>query len=425
MRDRAGERNRVLLVGAGRSGRSLARELNETPREQVVGFLDDNERLRRRRIQGVTVLGGLLDAGHVIDAARPDEVLVTIPDCDECASRRGGRRMCRRRHHVPIRPPRDDRSRHRRWSKRRKSESPRRGRRRDRGWTSVLAMLPLALIYLLAASLYAWQASNRMSPTIFSDEIEFTQISRSIAETGRAARLGEPYGFQTLYTFLMAPVWWIDDTKTAWEAAKLIGALVMSATLFPAYGLARLVVSRPWALFAAAGAVAVPPLAFAPYLMDEPMAYPVATLGLLADRSRDLRNPTRRSFALAAGVCTIAPFVRGELSVLWLVLLLSGAHARLARFPLQGVAVALEWLGLGGRGDPGHRSNGDAQRGNRAPLGGVVRRDRVLQAADGRALASGRSALFRSVSACSRWSRVSQDSASPPSDPRGTSERSA
>ena len=80
MRDRTGERHRVLLVGAGRSGRSLARELNETPGEQVVGFLDDNERLRRRRIQGVTVLGGLLDAGHTIDAVRPDEVLVTIPD---------------------------------------------------------------------------------------------------------------------------------------------------------------------------------------------------------------------------------------------------------------------------------------------------------------------------------------------------------
>ena len=185
-----------------------------------------------------------------------------------------------------------------------------------------LALLPLALLYLLAASLYAWQASKRMSPTIFSDEIEFTQISRSIAETGRAARLGEPYGFQTLYTFLVAPAWWIDDTKTAWEAAKLVGALVMSTTLFPAYGLARLVVSRPWALFAAAGAVAIPPLAYAPYLMDEPLAYPTATLGLLLI-ARAIAKPTRRSFALAAAICTVAPFVRGELSVLWLVLLLS------------------------------------------------------------------------------------------------------
>ena len=69
----------------------------------------------------------------------------------------------------------------------------------------LLALLPLAVIYLLAASLYAWQASQRMSPTIFSDEIDFTQISRSLAETGHAARRGEPYSFQTLYTFLVAP----------------------------------------------------------------------------------------------------------------------------------------------------------------------------------------------------------------------------
>ena len=35
-------RERVLLVGAGRSGRRLARELRETPDTRVVGFLDDN-----------------------------------------------------------------------------------------------------------------------------------------------------------------------------------------------------------------------------------------------------------------------------------------------------------------------------------------------------------------------------------------------
>jgi hypothetical protein len=186
----------------------------------------------------------------------------------------------------------------------------------------VLAMLPLALLYLLAASLYTWQASQRLSPTIFSDEIDFTQISRSLAETGHAARRGEPYSFQTLYTFLVAPAWWIDDTKTAWEATKLIGALVMSSTLFPAYCLARLVVSRLWALFAAAGTVAAPPLAFAPYLMDEPLAYPTATLGLFLI-VRAIARPDRWSFAWAAAICTIAPFVRGELAVLWVVLLLS------------------------------------------------------------------------------------------------------
>jgi multisubunit Na+/H+ antiporter MnhB subunit len=196
------------------------------------------------------------------------------------------------------------------------------------GLDRALSLLPLVILYLLAASLYAWQASRRPSPTIFSDEIDFTLISRSLAETGRPGRLGEAYGLQSLYTLLVAPAWWIDNTKDAWEAAKLIGALVMPAALFPAYGLARMVVSRPWAHFAAAGAVAAPPLAFAPYLMDEPLAYPVSTLGLFLI-ARAALSPSLLRFALAGGVCAIATLVRGELGVLWVVLAF--------------VAVALAW----------------------------------------------------------------------------------
>ena len=73
-------RRRTLIVGAGRGGRSLLRELRETPGEQVVGFVDDDLRLRRRRMQGVPVLGNLEDVERVLDATRPDLVLVTIPD---------------------------------------------------------------------------------------------------------------------------------------------------------------------------------------------------------------------------------------------------------------------------------------------------------------------------------------------------------
>jgi UDP-GlcNAc:undecaprenyl-phosphate GlcNAc-1-phosphate transferase len=79
LRGRTGERHRVLLVGAGRSGRSLARELSETPGAQVVGFVDDNPRLRRRRIHGVTVHGGFDELGRLLEEMQVDEVLVTVP----------------------------------------------------------------------------------------------------------------------------------------------------------------------------------------------------------------------------------------------------------------------------------------------------------------------------------------------------------
>jgi FlaA1/EpsC-like NDP-sugar epimerase len=70
---------RTLIVGAGRSGRSLLRELRETPGERVVGFIDDDPRLHRRRLLGVPVRGGTLDIERVLGSSRPDAVLVTIP----------------------------------------------------------------------------------------------------------------------------------------------------------------------------------------------------------------------------------------------------------------------------------------------------------------------------------------------------------
>jgi UDP-GlcNAc:undecaprenyl-phosphate GlcNAc-1-phosphate transferase len=76
---RRGGRRRVLIVGAGRAGRSLARELREGHAERVVGFLDDNPRVRRRRILGVSVLGSLDEAARAIASSRADEVLVSIP----------------------------------------------------------------------------------------------------------------------------------------------------------------------------------------------------------------------------------------------------------------------------------------------------------------------------------------------------------
>jgi FlaA1/EpsC-like NDP-sugar epimerase len=74
------ERRRTLIVGAGRAGRSLLRELRETPNEAVVGFVDDDSRLRGRRLQGVPVLGTTAEIERILASAEPERVLVTIPD---------------------------------------------------------------------------------------------------------------------------------------------------------------------------------------------------------------------------------------------------------------------------------------------------------------------------------------------------------
>ena len=77
---REDSRRRVLVLGAGTAGRRVARTLRPSPQVRVVGFLDDNPRLHRRRVQGVPVLGTSDDAPAVLRSTAADELVITIPD---------------------------------------------------------------------------------------------------------------------------------------------------------------------------------------------------------------------------------------------------------------------------------------------------------------------------------------------------------
>jgi UDP-GlcNAc:undecaprenyl-phosphate GlcNAc-1-phosphate transferase len=96
---------RVLIVGAGRTGRSLLRELRETPGERVVGFVDDAPSLRGRRINGAKVVATLATVGRALDRYEPQIVFVTIPNAPHdrldalvaaCAARETDCRFVRR-----------------------------------------------------------------------------------------------------------------------------------------------------------------------------------------------------------------------------------------------------------------------------------------------------------------------------------------
>jgi hypothetical protein len=193
----------------------------------------------------------------------------------------------------------------------------------------LLSALPLLLPYLLLSMLYAWEASRHGTPWIFGDELEFAQLARSVAETGELARRGEPLSGQfSLYPYVTAPAWFFEDTKAGYEAAKLIGVLGMTLAFFPAYGLARFVVSRPAALLAALGSTMIPAYAYTSFLVEEPLAYPWATLCLYL-AARWCLKPTWLAFAVAAGSAAVAPLFRDELIVVPAI--------------LAGVALFLGW----------------------------------------------------------------------------------
>jgi FlaA1/EpsC-like NDP-sugar epimerase len=72
----------VLIVGAGDGGRLVLRELVRNPdlRYRPVGFVDDDPRKRRMRLEhGVKVLGATAELPRILEDTEPDEVLIAIP----------------------------------------------------------------------------------------------------------------------------------------------------------------------------------------------------------------------------------------------------------------------------------------------------------------------------------------------------------
>lgn len=186
----------------------------------------------------------------------------------------------------------------------------------------LLAAAPLLLAFLAVSSLYVWQASKHPTPWLFSDEIEYAQISRAIAETGTPARRGTEYWGAGLFPWLIAPFWWFDSLETAYSAVKTFNALVMTAAIFPTYGLARMLMPRPYALLAAVGAVVAPSFIYTAMVMQEPIAYFTVAAGFYLV-ARALSTPTRSSIAAAAATGIVAPFVRDQLIVVPAVMIVA------------------------------------------------------------------------------------------------------
>jgi FlaA1/EpsC-like NDP-sugar epimerase len=74
--------SRVLILGAGRAGEALIRDLVRDGRYQAVGFLDDDMRLRGAKLHGVPVLGAF---DELVDLAREtgaELIVIAIPSAN-------------------------------------------------------------------------------------------------------------------------------------------------------------------------------------------------------------------------------------------------------------------------------------------------------------------------------------------------------
>jgi FlaA1/EpsC-like NDP-sugar epimerase len=85
-----GER-KVLLYGAGDAAEMIVRDMKNNGamyRYDPIGFIDDNPAKIGQRIHGVPVLGSGEDVSKIVEAYKPDEVLLAIPSASGAQIRR-------------------------------------------------------------------------------------------------------------------------------------------------------------------------------------------------------------------------------------------------------------------------------------------------------------------------------------------------
>ncbi|MGE0385635.1 MAG: polysaccharide biosynthesis protein [Gammaproteobacteria bacterium] len=70
---------RVLIVGAGRAGEGLARQMLRGGEYTPVGFIDDKKRLHDSNIHGLPVLGAVPDLARVAGRVQANLVVIAIP----------------------------------------------------------------------------------------------------------------------------------------------------------------------------------------------------------------------------------------------------------------------------------------------------------------------------------------------------------
>jgi len=79
---------RVLVLGAGRAGETLIRELSQERRYRPVGILDDNAQLRGAKVHGVPVLGTIEQLPDLAGEVAAEMLLIAMPSASNAQMQR-------------------------------------------------------------------------------------------------------------------------------------------------------------------------------------------------------------------------------------------------------------------------------------------------------------------------------------------------
>lgn len=208
----------------------------------------------------------------------------------------------------------------------------------------------VAAIVAISTAVRFGFARHMVGPWIMIDEIVYSELAKSFAETGSfAIREAPTGGYGVVYPILISPAYALfRSIPTVYSAIKLINSLLMSLTAVPAYLLARRVLSMRGALVVAVLTVAVPSTFYAGTVMTENAFYPLFMLLALVLVAM-LERPRLLAVLFFLGALVLAYETRAQaVAVLPAALVAPLVIAALARRPRELLAYKLLYATVGG-----------------------------------------------------------------------------
>jgi hypothetical protein len=174
--------------------------------------------------------------------------------------------------------------------------------------------VPLILTgLLLAAFVVRLVLAERIAtPWIMVDELIYSELAKSFAESGDFLIRGTTSGFRNLaYPALIAPAWWADSIESAYAFARAINTALMVLTAIPVYLWGRRLMSSGYALLAAVLVLLMPSLNYSGMLMTE-NAFFIAFVGACFAIAVTLERPTLINQLLALATIAFASLARPQ-----------------------------------------------------------------------------------------------------------------
>jgi Dolichyl-phosphate-mannose-protein mannosyltransferase len=113
-------------------------------------------------------------------------------------------------------------------------------------------------------------ARQIVTPWIMVDELIYSELAKSFAETGDFLIRGATSGFRNVaYPTLIAPAWWAGSIESAYSVAKVINVALMVLAALPVYLWGQRLMDRGYALLAAVLVLLMPSLNYSGMLMTE------------------------------------------------------------------------------------------------------------------------------------------------------------